>query len=127
MNSDDVFDPSDWPKFILLDVFDEEWSANQLDDHALNVLQLNIKANPVRYPVIPGTQGLRKIRLADPGSNRGKSGSYRVGYVSFPDHGVILLVTVWGKNEKSNLTKADRNAIAALILRFKALLDRGPI
>jgi hypothetical protein len=35
--------------------------------------------------------------------------------VQFPEFGFILLVTVWGKNDKSDLSAADRSALAALI------------
>lgn len=45
----------------------------------------------------------------------------------YPDHPkLILLVTVWGKNEKSDLPVRDRNAIAAVVRDIrKALAARG--
>jgi mRNA-degrading endonuclease RelE of RelBE toxin-antitoxin system len=122
-----VFDPSDWLRFVHLRLFEGEWSDLKLGDDALRGLEVAILAGPDRHPVVAGTGGLRKIRFAEPGSNRGKSGSYRVGYVYFPDYHTILLVTVWGKNEKSDLSKADRNAIAGVIQEIKELLDRGGI
>lgn len=79
-------------------------------------------AGPNLHPVVQGTGGLRKIRFAEPGSHRGKRGAYRIGYAYFPDDHTVLLVTVWGKNEKTDLSKADRNAIAAVIEEIKELL-----
>lgn len=121
------FDPTDWLRFIQLHSFTGEWADLKLGDDDLLALEITVMAAPTGQPVVRGTGGLRKIRFAVKGSNRGKSGSYRVGYVDFPDCHIVLLVTVWGKNEKSNLSKADCNAIAGLIADVKDLLDRGEI
>jgi hypothetical protein len=86
-------------------------------------VQSRILESPERYPVVPGTGGLRKIRFAASREARGKSGAYRVGYVRFPEFGFILLVTVWGKNEKSDLSASDRNAIAAIVREIRRALE----
>ena len=39
--------------------------------------------------MIQGTGGLRKMRFAAPGSQRGKSKSFRVCYVDFTEFGFI--------------------------------------
>lgn len=59
-----------------------------------------------------GTGGLRKVRFAI--ENRGKSGSIRVVYVDFVIYETIYLISAYSKNEKDNLSKAERNAIKAL-------------
>jgi hypothetical protein len=117
---------SEWPTFLHLDIFDEEWSDLGLGDDDLQELQNVILASPERYPIVRGAGGLRKIRFAPSGQSRGKSGAYRVGYVRFREFGFILLVTVWGKNEKSDLSAKDRNGIAALVADIgRALRARG--
>lgn len=59
-----------------------------------------------------GTGGCRKFRFA--GTGRGKSGRFRVVYFySGPDIPVFLL-TVFGKNEKSNITAAEAKQLAQL-------------
>ena len=63
--------------------------------------------------------GLRKVRIAREGS--GKSGGYRTIYVFGGAHVPIFLVTVFAKNEKDNLGKAEQ---AELIALSKALLAR---
>jgi len=63
--------------------------------------------------VIRGTKGLRKIRIAFEG--QGKSGSGRVAYVDFTVHEMVYLITAYPKNEKDNLSKAERNEIAKVI------------
>jgi hypothetical protein len=113
---------SQWPTFLHLDIFDDEWSELRLGDDDLQELQSAILASPERYPIIRGTEGLRKIRFAPSREARGKSGAYRVGYVRFREFGFILLVTVWGKNDKSDLSARDRNAIAAMVRDIRRTL-----
>lgn len=123
----DEFRAGAWPRFVHTSLFDREWAALGLADDALRSLQETIRVAPFAPPVIRGTGGLRKVRLSEPGSGRGKSGAYRVGFAIFPAHGTILLVTVWGKGEKSNLSKADQAAIAELLRDIERLLAKGEI
>jgi hypothetical protein len=67
------------------------------------------------------------MRFAGRGSGRGKSGSYRIGYAHFPSPGIILLLEVWAKNEKNDLSQAERNAVAAALARFENLIKTGKI
>ncbi len=62
--------------------------------------------------------GLRKLRFARPGS--GKSGGYRTVYVFGGVHMPIFLVTIFAKNEKDNLSRAEQSELVAL---SKALID----
>ena len=68
-----------------------------------------------------------EIRFAAPGSTRGKSGSLRIGFAHFRDPGIILLLEVWSKKDKANLTQAERNAIAGELDRFEDLIKTGKI
>lgn len=71
-----------------------------------------IAANPEIGDVMQGTGGCRKLRFG--GRSRGKSGGYRVvTFFTGPDLPVFLL-TVFGKGERANLSKAERNALAVL-------------
>lgn len=82
-----------------------------------------IAANPVAGAIMPGCGGARKIRVRKAGS--GKSGGYRViSYYAGEDVPVFLL-TVFGKGEKDNLTRAERNALAGLTKRLKDSLLSG--
>ena len=70
-----------------------------------------IAANPEAGEIMPGCGGARKLRVARPGG--GKSGGYRV--VTYFAGGAfpVFLLTVFPKNVKTNLTKAEQNAFAA--------------
>jgi hypothetical protein len=62
-----------------------------------------------------GTGGLRKLRFARSSGGRGKSGSFRIGYVYFEDFQVIALVTVYAKKDQGNLSGAEKKAVKKLI------------
>jgi hypothetical protein len=115
------------PRFVSIGPFDRRRASLGLDDDDLRMLEMLIQADPDGAPVAKGTGGLRKLRSAPPGSGRGKSGSYRVGYAHFPNPGIVLLLEVWAKNEKSTLTQAERNAVAAALARFEDLIKTGKI
>lgn len=71
-----------------------------------------IAANPEAGEIIQGCGGARKLRVAKPG--KGKSGGYRVITYFAGGRFPAFLLTVFGKNEKANLTKAERNALAGM-------------
>lgn len=80
-----------------------------------------IAADPETGAVMPGCGGARKLRVRKPGT--GKSGGYRViTYFAGTDVPVFLL-TVFGK---ANLTKLERNRLAALAKTLKDSLGRRP-
>ncbi|MBX9622836.1 MAG: type II toxin-antitoxin system RelE/ParE family toxin [Gemmataceae bacterium] len=112
---------NEWPTFVHGETFDADWAALGLGDDDLSRLQVELVNNPAAGDVVRGTGGLRKYRLAPPG--RGKSGGARVGYAVFPAHGLILLLLVYEKSQKADLTAAERKAVAKLLKAFGAALD----
>ena len=84
-------------------------------------------ANPTGAPVVKHTGGLRKLRFAKSTDGRGKSSSYRVCYVYFEEYATALLVTIFGKSEKSNLTRMECNLIASVIKEIERDLARGRV
>jgi hypothetical protein len=71
-----------------------------------------VSANPQGGVVIPGTGGVRKLRVA--ASGRGKRGGARVIYVFGGDDLPVFLLAVFAKNERSDLTQAQRNDLGRL-------------
>jgi len=72
-----------------------------------------LAAHPRAGDLMEGTGGIRKLRWRRGG--RGKSGGVRVIYYYHSDRMPLYLLTVFAKNERANLSKADRNALAALV------------
>ena len=69
-----------------------------------------VAANPEAGVSLGG--GLRKVRI--PREGGGKSGGYRTLYVFGGTHMPVFLVTVFAKNEKANLTRAEQAAAVEL-------------
>jgi hypothetical protein len=64
-----------------------------------------------------GTGGVRKLRWARGG--RGKSGGVRLIYYYHSEAMPLYLLTVFAKNERANLSKAERNGLAKLVAVLK--------
>lgn len=107
-------------EFVMLPEFEKCWKQMNLNDDDLKRLQSELLINSQNNPVIKGTGGLRKIRFAF--ENTGKSGSARVVYVDFVIYDTIYLISAYPKNEKDNLSNAERNAIKTIIEKLEAQL-----
>lgn len=109
-------------EFVMLPEFDRKWKDMGLTDRELKALQVELTINPQKGDVMQGTGGLRKIRVAFEG--KGKSGSARVCYVDFAVYERIYLITAYSKDEKDNLSKAERNEVKKLIHILESTIDR---
>lgn len=121
----DEVDPERWLRFVSFPAFTRDWDRLGLDGEDLRLLELMILGDPTRAPVIRGTGGLRKIRYAGRGFAKGKSGANRICYVHYPEFGTVALVAVFGKNEKADLSDADRRAIARMADAFREELGEA--
>jgi hypothetical protein len=83
-----------------------------------------LAANPKAGDLMQGTGGVRKLRWGRGG--RGKSGGVRVIYYFHSDAMPLYLLTVFGKNERANLSKAERNALAELVRVLKTMVEKRP-
>lgn len=72
-----------------------------------------LAAHPLNGDIMEGTGGIRKLRWASGG--KGKSGGVRIIYYYHDPRIPLYLLTVFGKNEKSNVTKSERNELAKLV------------
>jgi mRNA-degrading endonuclease RelE of RelBE toxin-antitoxin system len=73
-----------------------------LTDDEYRALQVALIASPAAGPVIPAGGGLRKLRWS--GSGRGKRGGTRVIYRWFPERQQILMLFVFLKQERDDLS-----------------------
>ena len=72
---------------------------------------INYLANhPQSGNIMQGTGGIRKFRWAT--GNKGKSAGVRVIYYFHNKSMPLFLLTLFGKNEKENLSKHERNELA---------------
>ena len=77
-----------------------------------------LAANPEAGDLMPGTGGGRKLRWGGPG--RGKRSGVRVIYYYHDESLPLFLLSVFAKNEKANLTKAEQNQMKILLPRLVA-------
>lgn len=104
-------------EFIYFPKFEKLWKELGLDDDELRDLETVILEDPKSAPVIPGTNGLRKLRWSRHGM--GKRGGIRIFYVDFEDQGKTYMIYIIQKNEKENLTSSDKKEINNLISIIK--------
>lgn len=71
--------------------------------------------NPEAGALIPGTGGLRKLRLGDERRGKGKRGGLRVIYYWWNAGLQFWLFTIYDKDEISDLTKAQREVLKQMI------------
>ena len=72
-----------------------------------------LATDPTCGVVIPGG-GIRKVRFGFGG--RGKSGGARIIYLFSGDRLPVFVLAVFAKNEKANLSQAERNALAKMVI-----------
>lgn len=82
------------------------------DDERRDILAY-LAEHPRAGDLMEGTGGVRKLRWSRGG--RGKSGGVRVIYYFHSKALPLYLLTLFAKNERSNLSKAERNELAELV------------
>ena len=82
------------------------------EDESRNLINY-LATNPTSGVIMQGTGGIRKIRWKRAGS--GKSSGVRVIYYFYNEKNPLFLLTVFGKSEKVNLSRAERNELAKLV------------
>ena len=80
----------------------------------LSVVNL-VAGDPFVGDLIPGGGGIRKLRVALAG--RGKRGGARVVYFVHSTRLPVFLLACFAKNEKSDLTPAERRVLAKAVKR----------
>ena len=83
------------------------------NDGELEELKLVVALNPDAGNLIEGTGGVRKLRVAL--GSRGKSAGARLIYYYRNSDMPIFFLAVYAKNEKINISAAERNTIKLLV------------
>jgi|SRR6266404_749764 len=88
-------------------------------DDVYAAFQKQLLAQPDKGKVMPGCGGLRKIRVGDPARRKGKRGGARVVYLHVPEADWIYLLDIYGKDEKDDLSAAEKKVLKSLAEEFK--------
>jgi hypothetical protein len=90
--------------------------AKLLDAAEQDEMERHIANAPERHPRIPGGGGMQKARWASRG--HGKRGGVRViYYFAAPD--AVYFIALYAKNEKENLSDAEKQALAKILRPIK--------
>ena len=101
-----------WFEFIESKLFSKQ--VRELGVEILARIQSDLVQNPERGAVVKGKQGVRKARVADTASSRGKSGSYRYLYLYLEHVGRIHLLYLFSKGQQADLSPEQKRIIGAL-------------
>lgn len=88
-------------------------SKDLFSSEELNALLVQVGTHPESGDLMPGTGGVRKLRWAL--ERKGKRGGARIIYYFHSGALPIFLLTVFSKNEKIDLSKAEKNELRKLI------------
>ena len=89
-----------------------------LEDATLRAIQRDLQADPLRWPVVKGTGGARKGRIA--GRGKGKRGGLRYLYLYVKRKERIYLLWLYSKGEQSDLTPAQAKRIRQVVEAINA-------
>ncbi len=101
-----------WFEFIESKIFSKQ--IREVSGDLLTRMQSDLVQNPRRGTVVKGTHGVRKARVAEPASGRGKSGSYRYLYLYLEHAGRIHLIYLFSKGEQADLSPQQKQIIGVL-------------
>jgi hypothetical protein len=89
--------------------------SDYLSDEGYRAMQNELASNPEAGDLMPGTGGFRKVRWADPRRGKGRRAGLRIVYYYFARDHEIWLMTLFDKNEASDLSPKEKQALKAAI------------
>lgn len=82
-------------------------------------MEQSIAERPAVDPVVPGTGGVRKAPWAR--SGMGKRGGVRAVFYFVVRADLVYMLDIYAKNEKSDLTPADKRELRAIVSMLEVL------
>jgi putative transcriptional regulator len=89
--------------------------SDYLSDDEYRAVQEELGTNPELGDLMPGTGGFRKMRWADARRGKGRRGGLRIIYYHFKSDHQIWLMTVFDKDEASDLNPKEKKALKTAI------------
>ncbi len=112
--------------FVESEGFTEFLTDYFASDDDYRAFQSFMMTHPEAGKIIPDGGGLRKVRWLDPKRGKGKRSGIRIVYLYVPEFERLLLLEAYGKDERVDLTAAQRRALAKLASAYRdALRNRA--
>ena len=96
-----------------------------LDDDGFAELQGYLASNPEAGDLVPGAGGIRKVRWKDQRRRKGRRGGLRVIYYCFLSEQEIWLLTLYDKDEATDLTKDEKDQLKKALEAERAARKTG--
>jgi len=93
--------------------------VNQEGVELLREIQAEVLQSLELGDIIPGTAGLRKLRVGDVGRKKGKRGGFRVIYLDLPHVAKTYLLALYDKSEKSDISAGEKKVLRGLVDKLK--------
>src|SRR5271163_8623 len=93
-----------------------KWVVENLSDEEYQKIQEELIKNPRKGDIIPHGHGLRKLRWKF--KDKGKSGGVRIIYYLWLSHEEILMIYIYPKNEREDLTKEQLKLLAKMTKEY---------
>lgn len=106
-----------WFEFVESEIFATQ--VSNLGGEVLVRIQSDLVQNPERGAIVKGTHGVRKARVANPTSSRGKSGGHRYLYLYLEHAGRIHLLYLFSKGEQADLSTQQKQIIGVLSQKIR--------
>ena len=108
-----VEDPNNFPVTVVETETFRKDAAGIFSEEELARIKFGLAINPEAGDVVPGTGGVRKVRV--PALGRGKSRGARVIYFYHDRSIPIALLGVYTKNRKADLTADETKMVRRLV------------
>lgn len=96
-------------RLVRLKPYVRAMKAMGFSEAEMRIVEADIAASWRDHPIVQGLRGVRKARIARPGT--GKSGGARVLYYFAVGDRLQAMLTAYAKSAKSDLSNEDRKAI----------------
>ena len=100
------------------------WAEKVLTEEERDAVIDLLAANPTCGVLLEDTGGVRKVRFAREG--RGKSGGVRIVYYFYNESMPVYILAGFAKNEKANLSAAERAMLRKLVKRLLETQRKQP-
>lgn len=100
------------------------YREDYLNDEGFRELQKALAGDPEKGDLIPGAGGIRKLRWGDSRRGKGKRGGLRIIYYCFLSDEEIWLLTLYGKDEASDLSKDEKTQLRRALEAERAARKR---
>jgi hypothetical protein len=116
---------TDAVKAIVIETVNyEQRSKRLLSEKEREAVRNTIAVHPEIHDVVPGLGGLRKARWSQESRRKGKRGGVRIIYFHALSAGIVALLDIYSKNEKEDLSDADKKALRQALDAIKPIINK---